>query len=598
MRTTAQSRALCTCVVMALGFTAFSIRLVHLQVTKHEEYVAQAAEKHTDRQTIYARRGTIVDAHGESLALNEPVRTVIADASLIKDRDAVAALLAGPLEMSVAALREKLAREVFSKTLNRKAPAQYIVLKKDVPEAVAKGIADEMAARKMRGIAFEHDTTRVYPNNRMLCHVIGYTNGEGAGMDGIERNLDSYLRGQHGFRYIERDGSGRELVQFRGQERTASNGSNVRLTVDMGLQNIVETELEAACKIYNPLSATVVLMEPKTGAILAMANRPNFDLNDQRGVKEEVRRNRAVTDPVEPGSTFKIVTTAAALDQRLVNARTMIFCENRYWSWCKLHDSSAHAYLSVNDVLVKSSNIGVAKLAIQMGDQKFYEYVRRFGFGERTGVNLPWESPGIVHLPHTWSKISITRMPMGHEVNATPLQIASAMSVIANGGQLMMPQIVSEVADDQGKSIAAFPPRLVRQVVSKRATEAVRDAMLEVVTSKGTASGARVFGHLVAGKTGTSQKIEKEGGSYTHSKYVSSFVGYIPANDPAFVAVVIFDEPKTKPGQYYGGIVAAPVFSRIAERAVRYLGIVPTEDKFQGEKGTALASQIQQYRAQ
>jgi cell division protein FtsI (penicillin-binding protein 3)/stage V sporulation protein D (sporulation-specific penicillin-binding protein) len=362
----------------------------------------------------------------------------------------------------------------------------------------------------------------------------------------------------------------------------------------MGLQNIVETELDNAIKQFHPKSATVILMQPRTGEILALANRPNFNLNVQDNVPPDHRRNRAITDRVEPGSTFKIVTTAAALTERIVRPTTMIFCENGYFPWCKLHDHRAYADLSVNDILVKSSNIGVAKLAIQLGDQKFYEYVRRFGFGERTGVNLPGEVGGTVHPPFSWTKLSITRMPMGQEVDATPLQITAAMCAIANGGHLMMPQIIRDITDEQGKVLTSFPPQEVRQVASKTATDSVRAALIEVVGPKGTAALAHVAGFTVAGKTGTAQKVRPEGG-YDHEKYVVSFLGFMPAEDPAFVGLVLIDEAQVPHDKNYGGMVAAPVFSRIGEKAARYLGLVPSPEI---PAGSVVAGQSMNFRDQ
>ncbi len=595
MRTTAQSRLLCMGVLLAASFTVFSFRLIYLQVARHDDYAALAAEKHTNKVTIHARRGAIYDARGEPLAQNEPVKKVVADGSLIKDRAALAALLAGPLDLPESVLIQKLSRE-YSKTESKRAPLQYIPLKKQVAESAAAEISTRMAAAKMRGIIFEQESTRVYPNAKMLCHVLGYLFG-GVGTDGIERTFDRFLSGQDGFRYIERDGSGREIVQFRGAEVGARDGSSVRLTIDMSLQNIVETELEIACRLYRPKSGTAILMEPHSGAILALANFPNFDPNKPSGAPEDHRRNRAITDQVEPGSTFKTVAASSALDLRLVTPETPIKCENGYWADYKLHDHAPYAELCVHDVLVRSSNIGAAKLAMRLGDEKFFEYVRRFGYGERTGIDLPGEVSGVVHLPQTWSKLSLSRMAMGHEVSATPLQIATAMSVIANGGRLMMPQIAKEIVGADGKIVSTFPAQEVRRVVSQRATDAVRDALLEVVSPKGTASAARVFGYKVAGKTGTAQKTDKDG-RYSHDKYVSSFVGYMPADNPAFVGIVIFDEPHTKPGQSYGGLVAAPIFSRIGEKAARYLGLTPTEDRAQGEKGATIAGQAPLFRDQ
>jgi len=574
---TAQKRALITCFALAGCFTVFSFRLVQLQVSEHGEYAARAAQSHVIRQTIVSRRGAILDIHGEPLAQNEPMRTVVADATLISDRAELAEILSPSLGIPHPQLMEKLGREVYSQALKKNMPAPYIVLKKQMPENEAADLEAALAQHKLRGIFFEPDTKRIYPNDKMLCHVVGFVNGADVGKEGVEERMEQYLAGQDGFRYIEHDRTGKEIVPYRGVEKAARNGSTVRLTIDMGLQDIVETELDTAIKQFHPVSATIILMQPKTGEILALANRPNYDPNEQDGVPPDHRRNRAITDMVEPGSTFKIVTTAAALSEKIVNPHTMINCENGYFAAVKLHDHHPYPDLTVHDILVKSSNIGVAKLAIQLGDQKFYEYVRRFGFGERTGVEMPGEFRGSVQPPHLWSRISITRMPMGQEVGATPLQVVTAMCAIANGGHLMMPQIIHDIVDDQGNKIAQYPPQEVRSVATRQATDAVRDALIEVVSPRGTAALAHVAGFKVAGKTGTAQKLDPDG-HYSHSRYIVSFVGFMPADDPAFVGLVLIDEAQVEHTKNYGGLVAAPVFSRIGEKAARYLGLKPAPE--------------------
>ena len=443
MSGSAKVRALVACSGLAVCFTLFSARLVHLQVTMGQEYTAKAAQKHVEKVPIYAKRGTITDLNGELLAQNQPIHTVVADGSLISDKAALAHLLAGPLGMDEARLTEKLSTQRESKTENKKVPSQYIVLKTKVPESVAAEIRTGLLAQKLRGVRFEPDSERVYPNGQMLCHVVGYVNSDNTGVEGIERNLEEYLRGHDGYRYIERDRTGRELVPYRGQERASRDGHHVRLTIDMAIQQIVETELDAAVKQYRPKMATCILMRPQTGEILALANRPNFDLNSIEQSTMDARRNRAITDMVEPGSTFKIVTTAAALTQKLVRPDSYVVCENGAFSWGGrvLHDHRGYGDLNIHDILVHSSNIGVAKLGIQLGEQRLYEAIRKFGFGERTGINLPGEIAGVVHPHHRWSKVSITHVPMGHEVGATPMQVVAAMGAIANGGTLMMPSL-------------------------------------------------------------------------------------------------------------------------------------------------------------
>lgn len=580
MAVTSRGRAAIACTALACVFTGFSFRLVHLQVAKHEEFAALAANNHNIKQVIYARRGSILDVHKLPLAQNEPVKTVVADGSLIKDYALVASLLAGPLEMDERGLLEKLQRKYFSKQEGMEVPSRYIVLKKEVPELVASAINEKLTEAKQRGIFFEQDSIRVYPNAEMLCHVLGFIDHENRGIEGVERVMNDYLRGHDGFRYTERDRTGKEIVPYRGQERPPRDGCNVRLTIDMGLQTIVESELDAACKQYRPKMATCILMRPQTGEIIALANRPHFNLNKQEGVPPGNRKNRAIMDMIEPGSTFKIVTTAAALAQKLVNPDTLIFCENGNFTFGgkTLHDHHPYASLSVSDILVKSSNIGVAKMGIQLGDQRLYEFIRRFGFGERTGINLPGEIGGVVHPPHRWSKISVVQLPMGHGVGVTPLQVVSATAVIANGGRLLMPQIVKDITDESGAVITSFPPVEVRRVVPESVAAQVRDAMVQVTGKKGTARLAAVTGFKVAGKTGTAQKVSPNGG-YEKGKYIVSFAGFMPADKPEFVGLVLFDEAQTKPGENYGGLVAAPVFSRIAERAARYLNLEPSPEE-------------------
>ena len=582
----ANQRALVACAALAACFTAFSYRLIHLQVTMHDALSAKADRQNTHKEPIYARRGAIIDARGEPLAQNEPVRTVIADPKFIKEPALFAAKLAPLLKMPVAELQAKLES---AKPARDDRPAQlrrYVILKKDVPEAVVADIntlCQESATKKAglletsKAIYFEQDSIRTYPNGSMLCHVLGFINEASQGLDGVERSMNQYLEGHDGYRFVERNGTGGEMVAYRGEVHEPHDGSTVRLTIDMGLQQIVENEIDAACKQFRPIKATIILMDPHTGAILAMANRPNYDLNDQKDVPDLNRKNIAIMDQVEPGSTFKIVTAAAALSERIVHPDTEIFCENGYWAPYKLHDHHPYAELTVSNILVKSSNVGVAKLGLQLGAEKFYEYARKFGFGDKTTVNLPGEIRGKVAPPYEWDKLTLTRMPMGQSVAATPLQIVTAMSAIANGGTLMMPQIVREVIDENGHPIVEYAPREIRRVVSQKATEQVRDALIQVVGPKGTAALARVAGFKVAGKTGTAQKPD-EHGRMAHEKYVVSFAGYMPAEDPAFVALVLLDEAQTKPRENFGGLVAAPVFSRIAEKAARYLGLQPTEE--------------------
>ncbi len=561
------------CALVCLGFTAlfsgFSFRLVYLQMIKHDEYAGLAAEKHVYKQIICAERGAIFDANNEVLAHNVPVETVVADATHLNNLDAIVDLVSDELKLPAHELAEKLHGD-----------RRYIVIKRDVPEVVADALRGKLRSQNLRGIYFEHDATRIYPNGSMLCHVIGFTDFEHHGIQGVEASMEEYLHGQDGYRYIEHNRAGEEIVLYRGQERAPRNGYQIHLTVDLHLQNIVENEIDAAMREYTPTKATIILMRPQTGEILAMANRPHFDLNLRSQAEPEQMKNRAIIDMMEPGSTFKIVTAAAALNEHKVGPGSMIFCENGVWNFggTALHDHRPFADLSVKDILVKSSNIGAAKLALSVGEQKFYEYIRRFGFGERTGIELPGEISGLIRPPQSWSKISITRLPMGHEIGVTPLQMTVAMAAIANGGKLITPRIVKSIATDDGKTISSLSPVVLRQVISPQTARQIGDALRGVVSDRGTAAAAVVPGFTIAGKTGTAQKVDPKGG-YEKGKYVVSFSGYLPADHPEFVGLVVLDDAHTsKPELNYGGLVSGPIFSRIAEKAARYLDLQPHEE--------------------
>lgn len=569
MKWSSRFRCALVCLGFVVIFSGFSFRLIYLQMIKHDEYAEMAAGKHVHKQIIHAERGSIVDANKDILADNVPVHTVVADATLINNKDAVVNLISSELKIPAAELAEKIQGE-----------RRYIVVKREVAAATADALRAKLRAQGLRGIYFEQDSTRVYPNGAMLCHVVGFTDFEHRGIDGVEATMDEYLRGQDGYRYVEHNRAGQELVPYRGQERAARNGYQVQLTIDLNLQTIVENEIDAAMREYHPQKAMIILMRPQTGEILAMANRPNYDLNQRSEAKPEEMKNRSIIDVMEPGSTFKIVAAAAALNEGRLRPDTTIFCENGVWNYGgrPLHDHKAYGDLSVLDILVKSSNIGAAKLAISIGEQKYYEYIRRFGFGERSGVELPGEIPGLLHAPQRWSKISITRIPMGHEIGVTALQMTTAMATIANDGKLVMPRIVKSVTTPDGKTITTLSPVALRQVVSPQVARQIGNALRGVVSDRGTAAAAAVPGFTIAGKTGTAQKVDPKGG-YEHGKYIVSFSGYLPAEHPEFVGLVVLDDAHTsKPELNYGGLVAGPIFSKIAEKAARYLDLTPHEE--------------------
>jgi cell division protein FtsI/penicillin-binding protein 2 len=557
--------------VVGIIFTGFSARLIELQVVKHEEYTQLAAQKHSIRLTVPAHRGMILDRNGEILAANIPVRKVVVDGTHVKKPGALATLAAPYLGIP----RETLLAELRTRS-------KYKVLLPELDEEKAMALQRAMDEKSLRGLYFHQNTTRTYPNGPLLSHVLGFLGRKDpkdefvVGVEGIERSMEDYLKGIDGFRHIERDRTGREIVIYRGQEQAPRHGMNVQLTIDMNLQAILEAELDNAFRELKPDNATGIIVDPNTGEILAMTSRPSFNLNQIDSAKPEEMKNRAIFDMVEPGSTFKIVVASAALTERVVSQKSIIYCENGAFSYGGriLRDHHGYGQMSVHDILMKSSNIGSAKMALMLGDEKFYEYVRRFGFGERSGIALPGEIPGLVHPPSRWDRLTITRMPMGQAVAVTPLQIAMGMSVIANGGKLMRPQIIKSIQDPDGQEIVSIKPEVIREVIPTSTAKFVSAALTEVVSERGTAALARVSGFSVAGKTGTAQKVDPKGG-YAAGEYIVSFVGYIPAEEPRFVCLIIVDDAKLTSGLNYGGLVAAPIFSRVAEKAARYLDLVP-----------------------
>jgi cell division protein FtsI (penicillin-binding protein 3) len=559
------------------AFAVIAFRLVDLQVTSR---MLQQADLRISEEAVYARRGAITDVRGEILAQTQLVHHVVADGRLIGDPAVFAELLAGPLEIN----SSELIKRVDFKAAGKPSPSGYIVLKRDVPDAKARQIADALRLMNVptvsRSISFPARFLRRYSHAPLLQHVIGsYANTDRLtkGIDGIELAMEENLRGREGFRATIGDSYARIRATPSHLARPAQNGNNVRLTIDIRLQEIVETELDAAILQFRPRNATCIIMHPQTGEILAMASRPVFDPNMEARANEAGKDddtspmlNRAIAAAYEPGGIFGIVAATAALNEGVVDPATLIFCENGYFPRYKLRDSQEYGDLNVADVLAKNSNIGLCKLALQVGDEKLYQYVLGFGFGQKTGVALPNEHSGIVHPPKKWSQMSISRISMGHEVGVTPLQITAAMSAVANGGSFMLPQIVRDVSDDNGTIVSSYPPKIVRRVAEAKTMQAVRDALLRSVEPVAATLPAKVAGFKVAGKSATGQVMEPDG-RYSRDRHRTSFIGFMPADTPVFTCLVMLEGPETEPGKDTGALVCAPIFFRIAEKAAPHL---------------------------
>lgn len=621
--------------LLMLLLAGLSGRLYYLQVVKHDEFRGYA-EDNTQRTIIREPlRGQILDIRGNPLVTSIPVKVVCADPTLLSpnERTNVARVLSPLLEMTESNLLQRLAPKLRKDGKTN----CYVVLKRKVQLDTWEAIHTAMTnltfgvdEKKLKSsetqyykrvrnssIFAQEDQLRKYHSKNLASQVIGYvgyviqsnsvsiaalvgspaaanpplvdaTTGKpttaGAssnrterveletGLNGVELMFNKQLTGIRGWRRTEIDYRKRELFSFRDQDVQPHNGANVVLTIDIGLQNIVEAELAEGMRKNSPLSVSCVVIRPKTGEILAMASLPNFDPNNPGGFPVESLKNRVICNIIEPGSTFKIVPISGALNEHVVTLNDVFDCEHGAFSFAgkTLHDHDRNGPLSVMGIIMKSSNIGAAKVGIRLGEEKLYDYIRLYGFGMKTGIALPGEVNGIVHPLRKWSKVSIAQIPMGQGISVSPLQMVMAMSAIANHGVLMRPMIVDRLVDQDGQVVVQYKPQVVRRVIDEEAARQMVTALKTVPTKEGTAELAKMEHFTVAGKTGTSNK--NTNGVYI-PKFFSSFIGFLPADNPEICIYVLFDEPRQN--GHYGGKVAGPVFKAIAERAVNYLNVKP-----------------------
>ena len=574
------ARAALVSSAVAFAFCVLIGRLFYLHVWEQEALLEHVESNRRMVQIIEARRGNVVDNRGNLLATTHTRIDLGVDPQSVRETDRekfteLASLIDQPLE--------KVIRAIETKTRKGSDHAQAVSLIKWA--YLAKGLDedtyDKVRELGIKGVYGNRKYSRTYPSGKLAAHVLGYVNHEETPVTGVERFFDYYLRGQDGWRETERDGRRRELAQFRAREVAPADGLNVALSVDLMVQHIVEQEVARLAAEYNPESVSVIVSEPSTGAVMAMANYPTYDPNEFYNTKKypiDSQRNRALTDLIEPGSTFKIVPAAAALNEEIVAPEDIFETGVERVSYkgrsLKL-PSDHHTYdsLSMHDIVVKSSNRGAAHLGLILGENRLHDYAEAFGFGEKTGFDLGGEVSGTLHSVKNWDGLTITRLPMGHAVSATPMQIHGAMSVIANKGVLMEPLIAERVFDVAGNDIVRFSPKAKRRVVSTEVAQTVADMLVDVVGKDGTARKAAIDNYSVAGKTGTTQKIVN--GKYSRQHHVASFSGFFPANKPALVITVVVDEPQLK-GVGYGGSVSAPAFRNIAEACIAYLGIRPS----------------------
>lgn len=531
-----------------------SARLFYIQF-KSSKYLASLAKKQQNFfMELEPRRGTIYDANLKPQAVNLACDSVYGSPNEIpeKEKEFIIKKLIPILNVEESYLKSRLSRNKSFIWLCRKiTPQQAQAIKK----------------LNFKGIGFIKESKRCYPNSYLASQIIGFAGLDNNGLEGLEMYYDSYLKGQAGWAVLLRDARSKKLDLYE-KMMMPRDGYDLVLTIDEVIQYIAEKELDKAFRMYRAKAASIIVMDPKTGRILAMANRPDFDLEDRQTINIEKARNRAVCDLFEPGSVFKIVTASAALEEKKVTEQDRFFCENGKYQVANhiLHDHRPHGWLTFKEVIEQSSNIGTCKVAQKLGLEVLYRYIKLFGFGTKTGIDLPGEISGIAKDSRGWSKTSISAIPMGQEVGVTALQLANAISVIANGGFLMKPYIVNQIRDKQGQTIKSFSPIVVRQVLSPETSARVKKILIGVLEN-GTGKLARLTDFTAGGKTGTGQKLEPNG-SYSHDKFMASFIGFAPAEDPQLAVVVVIDEPR---GNYFGGVVAAPVFKNVCSDALRYL---------------------------
>ncbi|MDC0741533.1 penicillin-binding protein [Polyangium mundeleinium] len=566
------------CGMMGLGLGVIVSGAHRIQVEDGQDWYDLAERQRQRRLHVTPKRGTIYDRNGASLAESVEVPSVSLDAVEllrgIEDRY---------LPMRIQQYGERIAQalnlpqeEVVEKISRRR---RFVWLKRRVSEAevaAVRGLGEKNQRYPLRGLQIEGEGHRFYPNRELGGPLIGFVSPDGEGREGLELALDHELRGKSSEVRGLRDRSGRLIFSEGIEDEAALAGHNVFLTIDKGIQFTAERELDAAMKTYEATGGAVVVADPSTGEILAMASAPGYNPNDYGTADPDARRNRCVVDRFEPGSTIKVFSIASALAARSVNPTGSIYCEegNMAIDNVVIHDTHPAKWLTVTQILSLSSNIGTSKIALGLGEQRLYEGFRRFGFGDTTGIPFPGESVGVLRpRARPWVSVETAAASFGQGISVTTLQLTMAMVAIANGGKLLEPVLIKRVTDGGGTLLTETQPRVRREAVQASVAKMMSEMLVAVTEGEGTGVEAAIPGFRVAGKTGTAQKIDPATGRYTDTHYVASFVGFVPADKPRLVIAVVLDEPLG--GTYGGGSVAAPVFRRIGEMALRYLGVTP-----------------------
>lgn len=545
---------------LVVAFILVIIRLVNLQVLQAAELTVKADRQHQKNVMLEGARGTIYDRNSKVLAMNMDVPSVFGVPTSLGNPGQTARNLSPILHVKAAEIEKKLKQEKHFVWLARKLEPEQ---------------GRRLERLSLDGVGVVMEGRRFYPKGPLLSHVLGFAGMDDRGLEGVELRYEQYLRGEKRVVVLQRDALGRAVFPKGLNDEGAAAGHSLTLTVDEVIQYIAEKELDEAVGRSNAKSGTVIVMDPKTGGVLAMAVSPRFDPNAVAALAPDRWRNRALTDTYEPGSTMKTVIAAAALEEKVMTPGSMIYGENGQMSIAStvIHDHEKTGWMSFAQMIQKSSNIGAAKVGMALGEWRVFDYLKEFGFGDRTGIDLPGETAGLLRGPKQWGKRSLASISMGQEIGVTPLQMVTAVSAIANGGVLMKPYVVSEIRNAKGQLVAQTMPQARRRVVSAD-TARTLTTLLEGVVTSGTGGKAAIPGYRVAGKTGTAQKVDPRTGAYSSTLLVGSFLGYVPAEDPRLAMIVVIDEPR---GEGWGGVVAAPVFRRIGEQVLNYLGVAVDE---------------------
>ena len=560
---------------VAIGLVAWMLvigaRLVQLQISQHDDFAARARNQQLSAIDTSPTRGQVLDRQGRELARSVDTESFFADAREISDPNDTAKRIASVTGQDRDELSKRLAAAIDAKK-------QFVWISRRLDIEPA----NKLDAMEIKGIYSRKESKRYYPNDSLAAHVLGFVGTEQIGLGGVEQYYNEKIRGEGGKLYLEMD---RERHAFESYEVQPNPGQTVVLTIDQTIQYRTEQALGAAVERAHAKSGTAIVMDPQTGEILALANAPSFDPNQPQKDSAETRTNNALQNTYEPGSTFKIVAYSAAIEKGLVRPEDKIDCQMGQITVAGrlIHDHHPFGVLTIADALALSSNVGAIKLGLLVGNESMYDYMKRLGFGSRTGIDLAGESPGQLRSLSRWQPSSIGSLAMGQEIGVTPLQMATAYCVLANDGMLVKPHVVRELRSPDGTVV--FQAKVeTRRALKPETTAALRN-MLEGVTLHGTARKAQLDGYTAAGKTGTAQKVDPRTHAYSATKFVGSFVGFAPVKHPAVVIIVVIDEPE---GSYHGGDVAAPVFREIAEQILPDLSVLPDVEM---KPGTQLIAQ-------